>query len=534
MQTEVLDRPATEISGPHKVRRHEALTVVACSLLAAALCLYRLTARSMWIDEAVTFRIARTPPLDVVLSDGGNMAAYYLFLRGWMHLGDSLAVLRLPSVMFAVAGVVFFYLLVRRWFDVRVASVASLLLAAHSSFIYYGQEARSYSMELMLVVASWLVLSVALERRTVRWFLLWGLVNALAVSAQLFAVLLVAAQLASLLFVAKKLPWRAVASGLVTTAVAAAPVLLTAAERGNVQISWVPPPSIDGFRHVLLFLGGANFEPSPDRRLQFVAALVIVVCLVGWTAGAWTAVRKRREDSSGNWVGASAVLWLIVPLASAVVVSLTYQPLLVPRFFIALVPAHCLLLAVAVVALPSQTHRRFVLAALVVLGFSGVVRSYGEGHWELDRVAAHLVEVARPGERVVVLPFLQKLPFEYHLERTPGGDELKYLGPISQDWEPPKRSVWGVFEAFLVPSSPEKVGRLASRRERFWLVTAEYIRWDESGGVRKAEYETGGFIGALGPGFRVTSSRDFGRVVVLRIDAPEREVASRSTSSTAN
>ncbi|HYO00166.1 MAG TPA: glycosyltransferase family 39 protein, partial [Actinomycetota bacterium] len=472
--------------------------------------------------------------LDVVLSDGGNMAAYYLLLRGWMHLGDSLAVLRLPSVLFTVAGVVFFYLLVRRWFGVRVAGVAALLLAVHSSFIYYGQEARSYSMELMLVVASWLVVSIALERRSVRWFLLWGLVNALAISAQLFAVLLVAAQVASLLCVWKKLPLRAVAGGLVTTAVAAAPVLLTAAERGSVQISWVPPPSINGFRQVLLFLGGANFEPSSDRRLQFVAALVIVVCLVGWTAGAWAAMRNRREDPSGNWVGASALLWLFLPLAGAVVVSLTYQPLLVPRFFIALIPAHCLLLAVAVVNMPAPTHRRVVLAALVILGFSGVVRSYGEGHWELDRAAAHLVEVAQPGDRVVVLPFLQKLPFEYHLARTPGGHELKYLGPISQDWQAPKKSVWGVFEAFLVPSSPEEIGRLASRREHFWLVTAESIRWDESGGVKKAKYETGGFIGALGPGFRVTSSKDFGRVVVLRLDAPEGKVASRSRSSRAN
>lgn len=62
----------------------------ACAGLAAALCLAGLTSRSLWIDEAVALRIAQTPGWRVLMSDGGNMPAYYFLLRAWTALGDDL------------------------------------------------------------------------------------------------------------------------------------------------------------------------------------------------------------------------------------------------------------------------------------------------------------------------------------------------------------------------------------------------------------------------------------------------------------
>lgn len=513
--------------GPRRINRTDRLAVAGFLALAAALCLTGLTARSIWIDEAVAVQIARTPGLEVLMSDGGNMAAYYLFLRAWLLLGDGMWMVRLPSVLFSAVGLGLFYLLARRWFDRPVALTAAALLAVNSSFVYYSQEARSYTMELMLVVACWLVLAVALDRQTARWFVLWGLVAAMAIATQLFAVFIVAAQVAFILpAVRKGFPRGTLAAGLATLAAGAAPFLFTAATRGSVQIEWIPPTSIAALRQVLLFIGGNNFDPSTDPLPRLIEAVVLAVCAFGWYLGA----RRPPDPGSNPSPGTLAVtLWLALPLLGALIISVAVQPLLVPRFFIALIPPSCLLLALAVHRLPVAVHRRLAAGLLILLGLSGVVRSYGVGDWGWREVAAYLSENSRPEDRLVILPSQQRLPLDYYLERLPEPGKPVILSPRARAWQPPDRTVYGVSEAFLEPSPPDRAAAEAGRLPRFWVVTSDFTRWDGDGRVVEAWAEAGSFFRALGPGFRVGSGHNIGRVGVLLMERSETNPATGQT-----
>jgi 4-amino-4-deoxy-L-arabinose transferase-like glycosyltransferase len=512
---------------PERLAAGDRRTLAACVGLTAVLCLAGLTSRSLWIDEAVALRIAQTPGWSVLMSDGGNMPAYYLLLRAWTVFGDSLQILRLPSALFATAAVVFGYLLAFRLFGGRVAAISGVLLAVNSSLVTYGQEARSYAMTLMLVTAAWLVLDVALERRTVPWFLLWGTLNALAVASHLFSVFLVAAQLASLAAVARReLPVKGLLGGVGVTVLGSAPFLAAAAGRGDVQIDWIPPTSAAAFRQVMLFLGGANFEPSPDLFPRLIALLVLAICAVGWLAGIRIAIQSVRDNGPSQvaWAHAVPAIWLTVPLAGATVASLAAHPLLVPRFFVALIPAGCMLLALALSKVRPGPVAYAGLAALVVLGLSGVVRSYGYTDWEWREVAGYLNRAAGPGEAVIVLPGRQMLALDYALTHAPAAPAFKVISPEQTPWRPPEATVYGVSDAFVRTNSPAGAAAEAAGRQRFWVVTSDFTRFDGSGRVQEAFDEAGTFFRTLGPGFVVRSAEAFGtaggprRIGVLLIE----------------
>lgn len=506
-------------SGSERPRAGDRRILAACAGLTALLCLSGLTRRSLWIDEAVALNIAKTPGWAVLMSDGGNMPAYYLLLRAWTFLGDGLPILRLPSAAFAVSAVVLGYLLAFRLFGGVVAAMSGALMAVNSSLITYGQEARSYAMTLMLVTAAWLVLDVALERRTVPWFLLWGSLNALAVASHLFSLLLVAAQVASLSALPlRTLPWKGLLTGLGAAALGSAPFLAAAAGRGDVQIDWIPPTSPAAFRQVVLFLGGNNFEPSPNLLPRLIAVFVLAACAAGWSAGIWLAINSFRQNgrSRDSWAHAVPAVWLTFPLAAATATSLAAQPLLVPRFFVPLIPAGCMLLALALSRLEWRPVAYAGLALLVALGLSGVVRAYGHTDWGWREVAAYLNRVAQPGEAVVVLPGRQRLALDYALTHGPAPPAFDIISPERTSWRPPEATVYGVSDAFVRTNSPAGAAGEAAGRQRFWIVTSDFTRFDASGRVQEAFDEAGTFFRALGPGFVVTSAEVFGTAGGLR------------------
>ena len=75
-----------------------------------------------------------------------NMVLYYLLLRGWLHLGDSVAFIRGLSVIFAVAAIPAIFLLGRKLLGTRFGLVSALLLSVNAFQVRYAQEARSYSL----------------------------------------------------------------------------------------------------------------------------------------------------------------------------------------------------------------------------------------------------------------------------------------------------------------------------------------------------------------------------------------------------
>ena len=123
-------------------------------LLAFKLRVFRLDFQPVWFDEDLAYQRS-TAVLDVSLASMAGSPLYYVILRGWADLaGSSLYALRLFSALCGTLAVPLIYQVARRLLG-REAALATMTLAVFAPFyIYYSQEARTYSLTLVLMLIS--------------------------------------------------------------------------------------------------------------------------------------------------------------------------------------------------------------------------------------------------------------------------------------------------------------------------------------------------------------------------------------------
>lgn len=127
---------------------------------------YELTARSLWFDEAFSWRLISFSPLELIARDAKDVhpPLYYLVLQAWsVVFGTSLLALRNFSVALAGCTIAAGYLFAAEgWRSRRTGLVAALFLAVSGFQIQFAWEARMYTLGTFFVLLS-------------SWFLLRGL-----------------------------------------------------------------------------------------------------------------------------------------------------------------------------------------------------------------------------------------------------------------------------------------------------------------------------------------------------------------------
>jgi mannosyltransferase len=132
------------------------LTLLAIMLLGAALRFYGLSVQSLWADELSSWDFSQRDTLSRVIrgvQSDSDPPLYFLILHfaRWIF-GDSEWALRLPSALAGWLCIPAIYALGRRIYSEREGIIAALFLAVLWVPIYYSQEARSYSMLILLSI----------------------------------------------------------------------------------------------------------------------------------------------------------------------------------------------------------------------------------------------------------------------------------------------------------------------------------------------------------------------------------------------
>jgi uncharacterized membrane protein len=126
------------------------------TLFAGALRFFRIGFENLWLDEnwSLLFASNKIPEIiSVVATLDVHPPTYYILLHSWMSIfGPSELALKSLSVLFGILSIPLFYLLARKFFKFKDATIATILLALSSYAVEYSQEVRMYSMLVLTTI----------------------------------------------------------------------------------------------------------------------------------------------------------------------------------------------------------------------------------------------------------------------------------------------------------------------------------------------------------------------------------------------
>ena len=140
-------------STPVRARLYEVLSVAGLLFVAIVLRSFKLDV-SLWYDETLT-RVGAALPFADVLAHRYNFL-YYALAHWTLKIADTEEMLRIPSVIAGVAGILALYGFARRAQGRGVALLSATLLTVAAYHIHRSQEARFYALVMLAsVLMTW-------------------------------------------------------------------------------------------------------------------------------------------------------------------------------------------------------------------------------------------------------------------------------------------------------------------------------------------------------------------------------------------
>ncbi len=343
-------------------------------LLALGFDLYRLGNPGIWFDEAFSVELARLPLAHLwhlIFGPEPNMELYYLFLHYWLRLTalfglhQTEVVVRLPSVVFAALSCVVVFAIGLRFLGLPGGALATTLYLLNDLQLLYAQQARSYSLQLLLTCLAWYALLTILSSTqrdgTKRWWLCYVITSVLAIYAHLFSVLILLAQcvaVAGLLCLPTS--WQAqtrrqipaFAISLCSSGILSIPMLLVSLQ--GAKTGWLPVPQP---RDVLYFFYTmTGYSKGYTVALGACCILGLLLVVIGFVRQRRLSIqeqaaREKQDPSHYLPIAWSLLCWSILPLVMSYILSLGSIRLFSSRYLVAVVPPIMLLAGLCMAAL---------------------------------------------------------------------------------------------------------------------------------------------------------------------------------------
>ena len=457
-----------------------------------------LGTKSLWWDESLSLYRARLdlPGLfsnEIVLTDNvrqlttvdNHPPLYFLLLKPLMALfGESEFALRFLSLAFAVLLVPLLYCTARRLIPRGESAglTAAALGALSPMYLWYGQEARMYTMLAFLSLLSfYLYIRAFLEPKQNRpgWIVAYVVAAALLVLTHYLGVLLVVTELAGLVPILLR------KRALLRPAIIAVTTLLLVTLASLVNAFLNMPAATDrvGFRFIPLpallrdLLNSFSLGLSVDVANWYVVLIDLLFLLFLVLGFAW--LLRRRSGTA--WLLAA---YLLLPVMLVYLLSFVRPAYMNSRHLILITPAFYLLVGAGLVAgrsadwsgdgrqapraLPLVSRiRPYLLLSASCLMLAGV--GYSTYSYFLDprydkdhhrEWGAYLREHVRPGDVVIVDPPQIAELYDYY-----ASSEVPWVGlPLLDDSR---------------PKTVAKLQELVGSYDRVWLALSHTPPWGD-------------------------------------------------------
>jgi hypothetical protein len=464
-----MHQASTNHSNIQKQQKTEFLMlVVILSMLAAGLRFYDLGSDSLWLDEILTLKTARFG-LNGGINNLDHPPLFFWLTTGILStVGENEFVVRYLS---AVAGILAIPLIavfgkLAGW--PRAGLWAAFLLTLAPFHIRYSQEARHYAWLMTFSLASYVLLYLALSRKSLRWWVYFALVTILNLYTHYGAFLVLATEI--ILIAIWLMPrlwhqrWRALFGPLLAGGII---LLLYLPWLGRLQVALARNVgdaalrSGGNFSSLATWLQNIFFEFG--FRISGLPFLSLALCLAGLII-----LAQRRQ-----WQILGIVLSILV-VPPILISTFQVDRYAFPKYIIYMLPAYLLAIGVTLDALISMASSRFphryrtvyligalTLAIIGALAIWPTIRKeydYMERDWR--GVVDRLGELAQEGDIFVPLT----------LDLDDGFNQGYVVTPFYLD---------RVFDQYTLLEgnnlNPAQLGELTKMGAQVWLLALDRI-----------------------------------------------------------
>lgn len=346
----------------------------------------------LWYDENFTLLVSRLPFDRMLAAVAGDVHPPLWYIVTWItaHLFPWPWAIRIPAALIGIAGLyVFWRILDDMQIPLKVQFVAMGLMVISPDLIYYAQEGRMYSLLAVLVM-------VAFHSA---WFGKWTRFTLAAIAlyyTQVYAVFYLVA-IVAILLIRDRGNWKPLLkSGLMVSLAGLPWAFVTLSQMANIYGNyWIVTDNLASLAYILERLFFGKLFPSVLETWDLVAAVILFEAV---TLAIYYVLRHKIKIA---WVFCGM---FIIPPTLAVLASTIWQPVLLHRPLIGILPFLFVLLAYPVEWIAEKPIRVISAAGLVVPIFAAAVigvythdfkNNYGPGreyilaNWQAGDVLYH-------------------------------------------------------------------------------------------------------------------------------------------------
>jgi uncharacterized membrane protein len=392
---------------------------------------YDLGTESLWLDEAYSEDFVKSDATHIIKTSGryrNNPPLYWVILHYWVRLfGNTEGSLRAPSAIFGVAAVLIMFLLGRRLLDSRTALLGTFLCAFSQFHIFYSQEARPYSLLLLLSITSYLFFVRLIKPGHRRSNYVWYALTTIALCyTHVYGIFIIASQFGYLVIRGRNCQHQRYLFWGTFAFIAASllPLMLIlgpSTQKISSQGFWIAKPSVltvanifayyagEGGKHRIILLGLYAF-------LTLLSLASITVKDIHWNpARPVECIKSMRSRVMVRLDDVNLLLisWLGVSIIAPLIISIITTPVLYPRYTIGASPALYLLVARGI---RTAGVRRGVGIVLLIIIFAGwdLRDYYRYDVKEQWHEAADLISSVAESSDYILIGSCCELPFNYY------------------------------------------------------------------------------------------------------------------------
>ncbi|MBC7523020.1 MAG: glycosyltransferase family 39 protein [Flavobacterium sp.] len=363
------------------IKLKENYVLIAIIVFATILRLYHIDFQSIWLDEIHTMNEAN-PNLSfsevyTSILSGEQMPPLYFYILHYLFIifGYTTIIARVFSAILGVISLYAIFLLGKELVNKKIGLIASLLLCFNSFHLYFSQEARPYMMLLLFSILSFYGLIKYLKIPTRKNALIYGVFSALMIHSHFFGLFTLVSQILIIFFFLvisekqnkKSFLINSLLAGLVII-VLFAPIFPIFLNITKIKEFWIPAPTPDSYTLIFKeFFGNSEI-------LLTLLSLIIIFYLIKLSKEKDTPINYKsiiNNDTILSFI--ILITWIIVVVLIPLIRSYISVPMIISRYFITLLPAIFLLIAISINQFNNRIFKYGIVCIFVIFSITDIV-----------------------------------------------------------------------------------------------------------------------------------------------------------------